>query len=775
MVERLDTEARRQRCKGVTAAQRIEALLTAPRRQWQPSIPLDKISAADIQAATKLREALRPWLIRQHDAGLSSAEMDAAGVAEYRRIFGNAITPRYWRELFTRATQRDAGAENWNRLEIYLPERLRPKTPPAAVVSQALADDFAELESYLAACGNPHDPSAREREGIWTLAFDKFTSLVQQGTPEKSAARRVRQFLSARASFLAVSRDALLKAFNRKLDALQRQAGDVKALRDGRAENGERFELPENDRLALINRAARHYDDNLTRAWRDLLTMKDGFSREVVERYGGTKASKSYVPESVRDLLSETVRIQAALHRNKRKFLDDEGGHVTRSYEGISSLQCIQGDDFTMPCYHYIPDGQGWYKLTRGQVLLFNDFGSQRILGKALEPHKSYSSLTIRSLITNMCGEFGTPEAFYFERGIWESSALLKGKTDPFTFAEISQGMREFNIKFMHAQRARTKLIERIGGILQDMMEAEPGYCGRDERRDLPDRTRRQKAEVEARKTHPSKYFYSLEQWNTRLDELIRQYNAEPQQGIVLGGMSPDMAFKERMNANNPPSQFPAGLRYLLANDKRLAYVTMNGVTVQIGKKKFNYKGREIAHLVGREVLLWFDPENPEIITVTNPDRTNPICVTRSENPNALESLVDPESGTLGREMSRIEGQASSVKTLYSVLKAQFPLPQRQMLATAQAVELGAEITAQKTEITERQTRQRRQRSQASALAQRTGIYQPEQSRGTVAPERLNQLAKFLEDGNAEEKPQSLTQENGKFIYTLKPSNGGKE
>ena len=101
----------------------------------------------------------------------------------------------------------------------------------------------------------------------------------------------------------------------------------------------------------------------------------------------------------------------------------------------------------------------------------------------------------------------------------------------------------------------------------------------------------------------------------------------------------------------------------------------------------------------GREVLAWFDPENPETIVVTNPDRTNPIGVARSENPNALESLIAPDSGILGRELARIGGQTSHMKTRFNVIKAKFPLPQRQLLDAAQAVELGAEITAQKDTV----------------------------------------------------------------------------
>ena len=142
----------------------------------------------------------------------------------------------------------------------------------------------------------------------------------------------------------------------------------------------------------------------------------------------------------------------------------------------------------------------------------------------------------------------------------------------------------------------------------------------------------------------------------------------------------------------------------------------------------------------GREVLAWFDPENPETIVVTNPDRTNPICVARSENPNALESLIAPESGTLGRELARIEGQASHMKTRFNVIKAKFPLPQRQLLAAAQAMELGAEISAQKSELAEKATRRQRQRSQVQRIAQGTGIALAE----TAQPDDARRVFEFL-------------------------------
>ena len=601
------------------------------------------------------------------------------------------------------------------------------------------------MESYIAACGDPHAPSEIERRGIWSLALGKYESLVNAGAGDKRAARRVRNFLFARAPFLAASRDALWVAFKRKIAALQKAGGDLKALHDGRKNNGEEFKLPNDDRDKLIHRAVFYYLGDVAPAWRDLL--REGFSPAVVERYAGNSENKSHVPTTVMDSVGGEVEILTVMHRGPRAF-DAIKGHVTRSYDEISSLQCISGDDFTLNTYFYVPDGKGWYDLTRGQVILFIDFRSSKILGWALEPRKSYSSLTIRSLCTHVFGEYGVPEILYFERGIWKNATLLKGKTDPFTFTEISQGLREFGIKFIHAIRARTKTIEGVGRMFQDIAEAEPGYCGRDERHDAPESLRRQMAEVETRKVEPSKNFYSLDEWNHRISELVNRYNAEPQQGHMLSGMSPNQAFDFHADHNDPPMKLTAELRYLLANEKRLAWVTLNGVTIQFGKQKFNYRGQEIAHLVNREVLVWFDPENPETIVVTNTDRTNPICVARSQNPNALEGLIMPGSGTLGRELGRIEGQASHMKTRFNVVKAKFPLPQRQLLRAAQAVELGREITAQKADHAKRATRLDGQKNRARQFAQRTGIVVTERGRQNIEPEDANYLSELLNSDN---------------------------
>jgi hypothetical protein len=524
--------------------------------------------------------------------------------------------------------------------------------------------------------------SSAEKPNFWLTQNRKLNNY--------QALTGLREFLFARAAFLAPSRDALLKSFCRKLADFETSAGDPKALRDGRQDNGERFELPEEDRDLLIHRAVFNYRGDLAPAWRDCVAK--GFSEPVRQRYAGNAARKSHVPSSIAASVAPEIEILTVMHQGPRAF-DQIKGHVERSYDGIASRKCMVWDDFTMPVYFFVPDGKGWFLLTRGQILLSIDFRTLRVLGWSMQPDRNYSSLTIRSLCTHVFAEHGVPDVMQFERGIWLISKLLKGRDPaPFEFTEVVQGLREFGIRFIHSIRARSKTVERVGGLLQDRMEGEPGYCGRDERKDAPERLRKQMAEVNARKIDPSKCFYSYAQWNDRFGEIVEQYNATVQQGRILDSMSPDEAFAKLADPDDPPKEFGAELRYLLAHHKEVKLVTLNGITFQIGKQRFTYRGDEISHLVGYEVLAWFDPENPETLVVTDMKRRNPICVGRAPAVNALEVVSEPEAGALAAELSRIEGQAAHMKARFNVLKSKFPLPERKALADRQTLELGREI-----------------------------------------------------------------------------------
>ena len=90
--ESLAAEAAQQHCRT------IEALLSMPKQRWQPAIPMDNISDANIQTATKLRDALKPWLIQQHDPNLSAAEMVGTAQSAPLPTRPARATPRPCRE-----------------------------------------------------------------------------------------------------------------------------------------------------------------------------------------------------------------------------------------------------------------------------------------------------------------------------------------------------------------------------------------------------------------------------------------------------------------------------------------------------------------------------------------------------------------------------------------------------------------------------------------------------------------------------------------------------
>ena len=92
-------------------------------KPWQPEIPLAQISDSCLADARKLRAALLPALQRMGAAPLAPADHVRLGLADYQRAFGHGITERHWRRLMDRTLRRDSGAQIFERLEIYLPEK----------------------------------------------------------------------------------------------------------------------------------------------------------------------------------------------------------------------------------------------------------------------------------------------------------------------------------------------------------------------------------------------------------------------------------------------------------------------------------------------------------------------------------------------------------------------------------------------------------------------------------------------------------------------------
>jgi hypothetical protein len=271
-------------------------------------------------------------------------------------------------------------------------------------------------------------------------------------------------------------------------------------------------------------------------------------------------------------------------------------------------------------------------------------------------------------------------------------------------------------------------------------MEGEPGYVGPDEMHERFERVQRAKLQVEAGKVHPSEHFRSLDGWETRLEEICARYNATPQGGKMTGGLSPDDAFCKFMRADDPLIKLPASCRYLLAHHKRPLKVTSNGITLRFGNQAFNYRNEETGRLRGQTVLAWFNPELPETLTVTDMNRENAFCVTRSPDVPAMDA--PPE--LLEQEMERIAAHQAYARVRYRMLQAKHATPFRRALVDRATAELGEQIEAGQSRLQAEQGKEEKRIAKVRTLSRSlkmtlspTAARRPETA---PALERLNEL-----------------------------------
>ena len=371
------------------------------------------------------------------------------------------------------------------------------------------------------------------------------------------------------------------------------------------------------------------------------------------------------------------------------------GAHIDRDWSKVHAGDWYQADDVTLPVYYYEPDGKGWFTLWRGQCLVMTDLRSGCILSFVLISSRNYNSKAIRTLITRTADEHGLPRrGFYFEKGIWKSSRLLSGqKEDPsaLSSAETEKGLRDLGLEFKHATLPRGKPIERILGLVQNQMERQPGYAGRNEILDRYERNEKLMLAVEAKRLDPRGDFFSVDEWTSELTAICERYNAEIQQGKMLAGSSPAEAFAQLQDPANPPIKFDARCRFLLSHHRRPVRVTRNGIRMQIGKDSHVYRNAETGKRIGQQVLAWWNPETPEVLCVTNMNRENPFAVERAESVPA----IDASEQEMGAAMAQIASHNGYARERYRVLKAKFAPSFRRNAVSTDVSELGRQIEEQ--------------------------------------------------------------------------------
>lgn len=695
---------------------------------WQPEIPWNEVSPEQQAEAIKTQRAFLPAINRRNEPGLATSELDTFGVSAYVREFaGRTITPERWRYLFDRTLERDRGAEQFHRVELFLPGNLK-----RASTGKVTADEspFESLNDCLALFGDPLKPTIQEIDALWIATVELFREAA--GEAPKKFKRRLLAFLWRRAPFLAKSPNALRVNLDRKARLAATAQGDTLALLDGRhLQRGESRApvVPQADVDKIAWHAARNCGGRTAQAVRELgaLGEQSGLTRATLELIQTPHASKSYVNRRILSAVLPDVELIAPYLLGK-KAIDDATPSLRRDYSKLRSMHAVTADDFTMPVYCFVPDGKGWWLLTRGQCLLMIDCRSLKIIGWSLQPERNYNSLVIRTLMNRTCQEWGLPRAWIFENGIWKNAHLVKGPPREWSqgksWAEYKPGWESLGVRFIHAKRARSKPAELVGGLLQNLMERCVGYCGRDERRDCPEATKRNKLAVESSRVEPHGLFLSFDAWETELGRLIAMYNASVQQGTILQGLAPDDAFKAHWPHNDPPMALDSTCWHLLAHYVSEREVKPDGIKFKIGAEQYIYRDANSSALRARRVLAWFDPDCPELLGVTDLHGRNPVLVRRENKVDFLATMDrDGDAGRIYQEeLAKAAGHNAYPKARFHVLKAKFEPTFRKNLVSPAVFDVALTFASQRDDHQAGATQAARRRSKVSARASKLGL-----------------------------------------------------
>ncbi|HMJ88989.1 MAG TPA: hypothetical protein VK530_04200 [Candidatus Acidoferrum sp.] len=740
------------------------SMLSAPRLEWQPTLPLAKCSDDCIAKARQLREALSQAIELRNNRMIAPARLVEIGLADYTHVFGYTITDRHWRELFTRTIHRAGRDGSFDQLELYLPER--PQQRAEQIEADAVTS-FTDLKQLIASFATPAMPTLKEKKALWDAAF----LCLDESSDAVKAKREVITFLQTHAPALALSGNALRVAFDRNYGKWMQGNQTLAALDDGRAaREQDRPEMSEREHLALLNYCSRF--ENVSLGWRKFLESADA-SETVKDRYKSFSAARPRVPDWVRDFVAlDTKNLQIHIRGPRTAKLN--GAYIDRDPNALASGDSDQCDDLTLPLIWFERTPEGLF-IGQGQLLVWIDERSWLIYGFDLISDGAYSGFSIRNSWTKKAELHGLPrKMIHVEMGIWKNSKVFVGSKNEVGTKDTEQGLRRLGIRFRHSTLPRGKIIERSFGSLQDLLQMDRGYVGRNQMLDKYERVQKQLKLVRAGHAEPEEFFYEKRELLKRLDPLAQEINTTSKHGKYHGGFSPLEVYQKCFTS--PLVKIPVQFRHVLAMNKVETTVGRNGVAFRYGARTFRYKNSvALGRFKGQRVCAWFSPENPDFCSVTDLNGEHPIVV-------PIEPLVPTDGATKDELALAYQSNANFdryYKDLHRAIRSAFP-PEfeqrrfRDVVVDAPAIELAEQMRDQTAALEAKQSCERKSRNHVARVQQSGRAIgrnlTPEVAARPGLEKDIHALREFLSeqpDDSMAIDADDFTATTGKKIYVL--------
>ena len=132
-----------------------------------------------------------------------------------------------------------------------------------------------------------------------------------------------------------------------------------------------------------------------------------------------------------------------------------------------------------------------------------------------------------------------------------------------------------------------------------------------------------------------------------------------------------------------------------------------------MASRHYNYRNEETGRLRGQTVLAWFNPEVPEILTVTDMNRENAFCVELSPAVPAMDAPAE----VLEQEMERIAAHQSYARVRYRMLRAKYATPFRRAIVDRATAELGEQFQTRQAELEAARGQEEKRQATARTLS----------------------------------------------------------
>lgn len=635
-----------------------EVYLSCARLPWVPPVPLDQIKSIHLERAARLQRACSAAFEAPDDA--SPGERERIALEAYRREFGQSISDRQIRRIMQRAIDRDAGAGNLDRMELFLDESAFLGSGRSAGSADKLPGIAAEIEAVLEQFEDRARPTKEEKAIFFDALFHHFEAATaglgdlpehrRQAALVKSTLLRV---ISSSFPIGVISKrpSALPGIFKKKLRRWRNGGRTPQALRDLRPEKSGKFgaKLCPECRQLVIGGAV-DVDGDLSQAWRRL-QLDRRLCQPCSDNWPfNPRLRKSEVPKRIRaDVMPE---ILAALpSRRGPKHMRLVSPYVRRDWSDLGPGCVAECDDMTpnhvthgqVEVLAWQSDASGRPYIGRFECLVMVDRRTDYpwayviILGDPAAPgtpqrKAHYSAVHVRLLMLHGHDRLGLPhDGYTLENGIWRSR-LVEGPEvrhwERNSWLQTETGLRDprlaLQIRHTVPGNPRSKIIERMFLAVQSRMRCQPGFVGFNERADkrevMDDFIRR----VKLGKEHPGNQILHIDDFRRTLDAELLAHANEPQNGTRLPGVSPAEAFHSGIDGHpgikaRPLRQVGASARYLLSTHQRSVRVGAQGIMFKVGKTPFCFWGPELEPWQHREILARFNFEEPELLTCQPP------------------------------------------------------------------------------------------------------------------------------------------------------------